>query len=48
MVIVNVGDDPGSATANLLAPIVVNRHTREAAQVVLTDGDHPLRAPLFG
>jgi flagellar assembly factor FliW len=47
MVIVTVGDDPGSATANLLAPVVVNRHTREAAQVVLTEGDHPLRAPLF-
>lgn len=47
MVIVTVGDDPGWATANLLAPIVVNRHTREAAQVVLTDGHAPLRAPLF-
>lgn len=47
MVIVTVGDDPGSATANLLAPIVVNRHSNEAAQIVLTDGDHPLRAPLF-
>jgi flagellar assembly factor FliW len=47
MVIITVGDDPGSATANLLAPIVVNRHSREAAQVVLTDGDQPLRAPLF-
>jgi flagellar assembly factor FliW len=47
MVIVTVGDDPGSATANLLAPIVVNSHTREAAQVVLTEGDLPLRAPLF-
>ena len=32
---------------NLLAPIVVNRHTREAVQVVLTD-DHDLRAPLLG
>lgn len=47
MVIVTVGDDPGSATANLLAPIVVNRHTREAAQIVLSDGEQPLRAPLF-
>lgn len=47
MVIVTVGDDPGSATANLLAPIVVNRHTREAAQIVLDDGEQPLRAPLF-
>ena len=47
LVIVTVGDDPGAATANLLAPVVVNRHTREAAQVVLTEGNQPLRAPLF-
>lgn len=45
LVIVSVGDGPSSATANLLAPIVVNRHTREAVQAVLADGD--LRAPLF-
>jgi len=48
LAIVTIGDDPTGATANLLAPIVVNRHTREAAQVVLTTGDVPLRAPLFG
>jgi flagellar assembly factor FliW len=48
LVIVTVGDDPSDATANLLAPVVVNRHTREAAQVVLTEGNLPLRAPLFG
>jgi flagellar assembly factor FliW len=47
LVILTVGDDPTSTTANLLAPVVVNRHTREAAQVVLTDDEHPLRAPLF-
>ena len=47
MVILTVGDDPSSTTANLLAPIVVNRHTRAAAQVVLTEGELPLRAPLF-
>lgn len=47
MVIVTVGDDPGSATANLLAPIVVNQHSRQAAQIVLAEGDLPLRAPLF-
>lgn len=47
LVIVTVSDDPSGATANLLAPIVVNRHTREAAQVVLTDGNQPLRASLF-
>jgi flagellar assembly factor FliW len=33
-------------TANLLAPMVVNRATRRAAQVVLADTDLPLRAPL--
>jgi flagellar assembly factor FliW len=48
MVIVTVGDDATAATANLLAPIVVNQHTRQAAQVVLAEGDLPLRAPLFG
>jgi flagellar assembly factor FliW len=47
LVIVTVGEQPGDATANLLAPIVVNRHTREAAQIVLLEGDLPLRAPLF-
>ena len=34
------------ATANLLAPVVVNVRTRGAAQVVLTGTDLPLRAPL--
>ena len=47
MVIVTVGEEPGDATANLLAPIVVNRHNREAAQIVVTEGEQPLRAPLF-
>lgn len=42
---------PGAAashTANLLAPVAVNARTGEAAQVVLDDGDWPLRAPLGG
>ena len=46
LVLVTVGDVAAEATANLLAPIVVNRHTREAAQVVLAD-DLELQAPLF-
>ena len=33
------------ATANLLAPVVINQRTRAAAQVVL-HGDWPLRAPI--
>lgn len=47
LVIVTTGEDASEATANLLAPIVINRHTRQATQAVLTDGDHPLRAPLL-
>jgi flagellar assembly factor FliW len=35
LVIVTVTDPVGASTANLLGPIVVNRHTRVAAQAVL-------------
>lgn len=35
----------GSATVNLLAPIVVNSKTGVAAQIIL-DGDWPVRQPL--
>ena len=48
LVIVTTGEDASEATANLLAPIVINRHTRAATQAVLVEGDHPLRAPLLG
>jgi flagellar assembly factor FliW len=40
------GRDVASATANLRAPVVVNRDTHRACQVVLTDGSHPIRRPL--
>ena len=45
LVVLTVGDRAETATANLLAPIVINQRTRAAAQVVL-QGDHPLRARL--
>lgn len=45
LVVLTVGEGIGTATANLLAPIVINQRTRAAAQVVL-QGDWPLRAPL--
>lgn len=50
LVIVTAGEDATDATANLLAPIVVNVHTRAAAQVVLPtapmeDLHRPLWAP---
>jgi flagellar assembly factor FliW len=47
LVVLTIGRDASSATANLLAPIVIHERTRVAAQVVL-DGDWPLRAPLNG
>lgn len=41
--------DPAEATANLLAPIVLNRRTGAAAQAVLADATrYPLRRPLHG
>jgi flagellar assembly factor FliW len=38
--------DVTAATANLRAPVVVNPATRQARQVVLSDGAHPIRRPL--
>jgi flagellar assembly factor FliW len=46
LVIVNPGESAAAATANLLAPVVINVATRRAAQVVLGESDLPLRAPL--
>lgn len=37
---------PEGVSVNLLAPVVVNRTTGAAAQVILEDQDYPLRAPL--
>ncbi|WP_432514940.1 flagellar assembly protein FliW [Kineococcus sp. SYSU DK001] len=45
--VVNIGDDPTNATVNLLAPIVINHRTLQAAQAVLVGSDLPLRAPLL-
>ena len=45
LVVVTVGADLATSTANLLAPVVVNTRTLAAAQVVVAD-DWPLRAPL--
>lgn len=45
LVVVNPGDRASNATANLLAPVVVNTVSRQATQVVLGE-DLPVRAPL--
>lgn len=44
--VVTLRDRPQDATVNLLGPIVVNRHTLEAAQVVLPTSGYSVRAPL--
>ena len=46
LLVVNPGDASADATANLLAPVVVNLTTRRGGQVVL-DEDLPIRAPLL-
>jgi flagellar assembly factor FliW len=46
LLIVTVGTSLRTSTANLRAPIVVNRHSMAAAQVVL-DEDLALKAPLL-
>lgn len=47
LVIVNGSDRPEDATANLLAPLVLNVRTRVGAQVVLRADLHQVRRPLF-
>jgi len=44
LVVLTVGADAASTTANLLAPVVVNVRTRSAAQVILSGTDWPVRA----
>lgn len=46
LVVVTLGDTPDSATANLLAPVLVNHRTQRAGQYLLADLDLPMRAPL--
>jgi flagellar assembly factor FliW len=46
LAIVALGADAASHTVNLLGPIVVNKYTGRARQVVLVDSEYPLRHPL--
>jgi flagellar assembly factor FliW len=47
LVVVTLGEGLADATANLLAPVLLNPNKRLAAQVVLDDASLPLRAPLI-
>ena len=44
LLLVNLGSEEEPPGANLLAPVVVNKHTKKAMQVVLVDQELPLRA----
>jgi flagellar assembly factor FliW len=46
LTVLTPGEDAASTTANLLAPMVINSRTRDAAQVILTGSDWPVRAAL--
>jgi flagellar assembly factor FliW len=46
LVILTVGADISSTTANLLAPVIVNSRNKSAAQVILSGSEWPVRAPL--
>jgi flagellar assembly factor FliW len=47
LLVVTPGDDGTGASANLLAPIVIDQQSRRAAQVVLNGSGLPVRAPLM-
>ena len=47
LVIVTVADPVAASTANLMGPIVVNRHTRAAAQAVLGNSGYATREALI-
>ncbi len=46
LTVLTVGEDAAHSTANLLAPVVINTRTRDAAQVILSGSDWPVRASL--
>ncbi|GII24522.1 flagellar assembly protein FliW [Planosporangium mesophilum] len=47
LLVINAGDRPGDASANLMAPIVVDQRSLRAVQVILGRTGLPVRAPLF-
>lgn len=46
LVILTVAERIESTTANLMAPVVVNRRTGEAVQALLVSSDYDIRTPL--
>lgn len=48
LLVLTASDSLEATTANLRAPIVINRHSLRACQVVLDEADLALAAPLLG
>jgi flagellar assembly factor FliW len=46
--VVTLGAEPGDATVNLRAPLLVNHRNRRALQAILDDPELPMQAPLGG
>ena len=46
LLVVHAGSSLADTTVNLRAPVLVNRHTRRASQVILEDADLAVSAPL--
>jgi flagellar assembly factor FliW len=46
LLVVTSADRPQDATANMMAPVVVNTHTRRGAQVVLSGSMYPIHKTL--
>ncbi len=46
LLVIRVGESAREATANLLAPIIIDRESGRAVQAVLTGSGLPVRAPL--
>ncbi len=47
LTVVTIPNDPTLMTANLKAPILINRKTKIARQCVLQDNNLPIREPIF-
>jgi flagellar assembly factor FliW len=47
LLVVTLGATPAEATANLLAPILIDQISRRAVQVILTGSELPVRAELI-
>lgn len=48
LVVITLRSEPPGATANLMAPVVMNRSERLGRQIVLSEGGYPLRYPIAG